>query len=335
MFTAPRPSTCYGLLLLLLIGLVIACTPSGTRQLGKTDEEPEPVEVYHAPDTADIPNDEFGDQVRYGRELIVNTAYYIGPEGKAGKYLGNKMNCTNCHLDAGTRPYGLNYLSTHGRYPQYRTRENRILSLAERVNNCVERSHNGKVMPLDSKEMNAIVCYIKWLGAGVPVGQHVEGDRGLAIRFPDYQLDVRHGGKVYANECLRCHGGNGEGKMRPDNVTYEYPPLWGKAAYQPGSGMFRIIKAAQFIKANMPHDQATWKKPKLSDRDAFDVAAYINSQNRIRPLKRGEDYPNVAAKPIDYPFGPYDDGFSEQQHKYGPFQPIINYRKKKGMYVSY
>lgn len=76
-------------------------------------------DLWTPPDTSTIPHDEFGEMVRYGRELIVNTAYYIGPEGKAGKFLGNKMNCTNCHLDAGTKPYAFNFYSTHARYPQY------------------------------------------------------------------------------------------------------------------------------------------------------------------------------------------------------------------------
>src|SRR5581483_7255558 len=38
------------------------------------------------PDTALIPKDKFGDAVRYGRQLLLNTAYYIGPEGVAGRY---------------------------------------------------------------------------------------------------------------------------------------------------------------------------------------------------------------------------------------------------------
>jgi thiosulfate dehydrogenase len=32
-----------------------------------------------------------------------------------------------------------------------------------------------------------------------------------------------------------------------------------------------------------------------------------------------KDWPNIAKKPIDHPFGPYADKFSETQHKYGPF----------------
>jgi len=316
--------------------LVVSCGPSGGEITALNDETPEDsLAVFTAPDTNLIPDNEFGELVRYGRKLILNTAYYLGPEGKSGKYLGNKMNCTNCHLDGGTRPYGLNYFSSHGRYPQYRARENKILSLAERVNNCIERPHNGVPMPLDCREMLAITCYIKWLGEGIPVEARVDGDKGLDLELPDSELDVNHGKKVYFSECVRCHGENGEGKMFPDNVTYEYPPLWGKLSYQPGSSMFRIIKAAQFIKANMPHDQATWKKPKLSDKDALDVSAYVNSELQVRPAKEGLDYPNVKTKPIDYPFGPYDDPFSERQHKYGPYKPIIEYRKSKGLYVNY
>ncbi|HLP56488.1 MAG TPA: c-type cytochrome [Fluviicola sp.] len=327
------------LLALLLFGvtiLAVSCGPDAVEKVTPVEEpEEEDTTAYLAPDTSAIPNDEFGDLVRYGRDLVQNTAYYLGPEGVKGKYLGNKMNCTNCHLDAGTRPYGLNFLSTHGRYPQYRARENRILSLAERVNNCIERPHNGIPMPLDSREMNAIISYIKWLGEGIPVNGRVEGDKGIELKLPDYQLDVNHGKAVYKQECARCHGEDGQGKMLANNVTYEYPPLWGKQSYQPGSSLFRIIKAAQFIKANMPHDQVNWQKMKLSDRDALDVAAYINSEQHVRPQKEGLDYPDIKTKPIDYPFGPYNDTFTETQHKYGPYPPIIEYRKKKGLYVNY
>lgn len=334
-----RILTFFGICLFLLIfsAQMLASCNGKSQQISslQDDEETDSMEVTYARDTSEIPNDEFGEQVRYGRKLILETAYYLGPEGKSGKYLGNKMNCTNCHLDAGTRPYGLNFLSTHGRYPQFRPRENRILSLAERVNNCIERPHNGKPLPLDSPEMLAIVSYIKWLGEGVPVNTHVRGDKSMTISLPDYPLDVKHGKQVYAAECARCHADDGQGRMKADGSTYEYPPLWGMQSYQPGSSLFRIIKSAQFIKANMPHDQVTWRKMKLTDREALDVAAYINSEEHVRPPKKGSDYPDVGKKPIDYPFGPYDDTFSEQQHKYGPFKPILEYRQKRGLYVNY
>ncbi len=318
-----------------VIAVLYSCRPKSEAPTAFEEASADTLSVRTAPDTAAIPNNEFGDLVRYGRELVLHTARYIGPDGMVGKYLGNKMNCTNCHLDAGTRPFGLNYFSSHGRYPQYRARENRILSLAERINNCIERPHNGKPLPLDSKEILAISCYIKWLGEGIPVEERVDGDEGLELRLPDAPLNLNNGRCVYHRECARCHGVHGEGKFLPDQSTYEYPPLWGMTSYQPGSSMFRIIKSARFIKANMPHDKATWDKPVLSDRDALDVAAFVNSQEHDRPEKKGLDYPNVETKPIDYPFGPYNDPFTEAQHKYGPYKPIIAYRKKHGLYVNY
>lgn len=292
-------------------------------------------EVHIAPDLNDIPEGAEGEMIRYGRELVMNTAKLIGPDGTKGKYLGNKMNCTNCHLDGGLRPYGYNYFSTYGRYPQYRSRENAVLTIEQRVNNCVERPHNGIPLPLDSKEMIAFVSYIQWVSQGVPIGATVKGSETYPMRLPARAADPVKGKELYTQHCVRCHEENGEGKWLADHSTYEYPPLWGEYGYQPGSSMFRLIKAAQFIKANMPFDQATWDKPILSDQEAFDVAAYINDPSHPRPVKKGADYNDVSTKYVDYPFGPYDDHFSEKQHKYGPFQPIIDYRKKHGLYLNY
>lgn len=294
-------------------------------------------DLWQVPDTSTIPHDEFGEMVRYGRELIVNTAYYIGPEGKVGKYLGNKMNCTNCHQDAGTKPYALNFYSTHARYPQYRARENKILSLAERVNNCIERPHIGKHMPLDSKEMIAIISYMKWLGANVPVNAHVKGDGSVKIDFPERAADPKKGEEVYKRECMVCHGANGEGKMRADNVCYEYPPLWGDKSYQSGSSVHRLIKMAPFVYANMPHKIASYTNPKLTIEEAYDVVAFINNDTiHKRPMPvTDNDYASISQKPIDYDKGPYLDSFTEAQHKYGPYKPIIEYYKKIGKKPNY
>ena len=42
-----------------------------------------------------------------------------------------------------------------------------------------------------------------------------------------------------------------------------------------------------------------------------------------------KDWPDISKKPVDPPFGPYVDVFSEQQHKYGPFKPIADAQKKR------
>lgn len=294
-------------------------------------------DIWTIPDTSQIPHDEFGEMVRYGRDLIVNTAYYIGPEGKVGRFLGNKMNCTNCHLDAGTKPYAFNFYSTHARYPQYRARENKILSLADRVNNCIERPHNGKHISLNSKEMIAMISYMKWLGEKVPVNENVKGDGPIEVDFPKRAADPKNGEKVYIKECLSCHGANGEGKMRADNVCYEYPPLWGDKSYQSGSSVHRLIKMAPFVFANMPNKIATYNNPKLTIEEAYDVVAFINNDtihNRPQPVTK-TDYANIQHKPIDYDKGPYLDSFPTMQHKYGPYQEIIDYYKKTGKKPNY
>ncbi len=323
----------------MLAATFISACNDDTQKNARLPITPADTTVFVKPDTSTIPHDEFGNMVRYGRDLIVNTAKYIGPDGTVGKYLGNKMNCNNCHLDAGTRPYGLNFFSSHARYPQYRGRENAILTLSERVNNCVERPHNGTAMPLDSKEMTAIVSYMKWLSENVPVGHHVKGDEGAELAYPARAADPEKGAIVFANNCKSCHGADGQGLWNPDSTTYTYPPLWGPHAYQAGSSMHRVLKAARFIKANMPDKIALWNKPALTDEQAIDVAAFINDDRiHTRPAKKANqanDYPHFGVKPIDYDIGPYKDTFSEQQHKFGPYPPIIEYHKSHGLPVVF
>ncbi|MBD3638460.1 MAG: c-type cytochrome [Crocinitomicaceae bacterium] len=312
--------------------ILISCSGDLNNNLSKIEIEES---VYLGPDTSKIPEGPEGEMIRYGKDLIVNTAYYIGPDGVNGQYLGNKMNCTNCHLDAGTRPYGFNFFSTYANYPQYRSRENSVLTIEQRINNCVERPHNGVPLPLDSKEMIAITAYIQFLGRGVPIGETMLGSQGIDLQFPDRAADPENGKAIFLAECASCHLTNGEGVFTPDEVTYVYPPIWGPYSYQPGSSMFRIIKAARFIKANMPNDKATWQNPYLTDEQALDVAAYINSPEHFRPNNGGLDYKDSSTKYVDYPFGPYDDPFSQNQHKYGPFQEIIEYRKNHDLYLNY
>ncbi len=293
--------------------------------------------LFTPPDTSTIPHNATGDMVRYGRELLVNFPYYLGPKGSVGQFGGNGLGCQSCHLDAGSRPYGLNYFSAHARYPQYRSREGKILTLGDRVNNCIERPLNGKPMPLDSKEMVAILAYMQWLGKNVPVGGNVPGDRLKDITLLDRPADPVKGQVIYQKHCTRCHGDEGQGVAKPDGIAYVYPPLWGPMSYQPGSSMHRLIKSAQFIKYNMPFDLARWDKPVLTDEEAMDVAAYVNDDKmHTRPfVDLTSEYPVQKEKPLDYYHPPYADPFSPEQHKYGPFKPIFEWRKANGHPTGY
>ncbi len=287
-------------------------------------------------DTLKIPNDKYGEAVRYGRELMLHTAYYIGPNGTNGKYAGNKMNCTNCHQDAGTKPYSFNLEISFRNYPQYRAREGKVLTLAERINNCMVHPHLGKPLPLDSKEMIGIISYLKWISDSSRIDRNTPGVKNMDIQFTSEAASPKRGEQLYATHCTRCHGANGEGQMQYDSSTYIYPPLWGSKAYQPGSSMHRVIKAAQWLLANMPYDSASHNHPFLSSKEALDLAAFINDDSmHQRSLVKESGYPHFEEKPVDYDHGPFNDTFPEMQHKYGPFQPIIDYRKSKGLKVSY
>ena len=127
-------------------------------------------------------------------------------------------------------------------------------------------------------------------------------------------------------KCASCHGGNGEGQFAPDKRSYLNPPLWGKHSYNDGAGMYRITNLAGYVKNNMPFG-ATYQNPQLKNEEAWNVAAFINSQPRPHKNQHN-DWKNLKTKPIDFPFGPYADKFNEHQHKYGPFNPIIAIHQK-------
>ena len=316
--------------------LYISCTEDTKVVPGNPVAARSDSSIFVTIDTTKIPNDKFGEAVKYGRELMLNTAYYIGPEGKNGKYLGNKMNCTNCHQDAGTKAFSFNLISSHDNYPQYRGREGKILTLAERVNNCVMRPHNGKPLPLDGKEMIAFLSYLKWINSFAPKAKPFVGSKNLEVDFPAAAASSERGQVLFEQNCSRCHGANGEGQMKPDNITYLYPPLWGTKGYQSGSSMHRVIKQAQWLKHNMPYDKVTDGTIFLTDDQALDVAAYVNNDAiHQRPVPKEYDYPHVEEKAIDYDKAPFADTFSVAQHKYGPYKSIIDYWKEKKMKAVY
>jgi thiosulfate dehydrogenase len=269
-------------------------------------------------------DDEQRELVSYGRRLIRNTALYLGPQGTVA-HLTNGMNCQNCHLDAGTKPWGNNYGSVWSTYPKFRARSGGTETVAKRVNDCVERSLNGIALDTNSREMRAILAYMEWLSTGIAHGDKAKGSGIMELAYLDRPADPERGRLVYDGKCASCHGADGQG-VKPDNATtYQYPPLWGEHSYNQGAGLYRMSRFAGYVKANMPLG-ANWDTPLLSEEEAWDVAAYVNS--RERPAKDlANDWPDISKKPVDHPFGPFADSFPETQHKYGPFGPIASYYK--------
>ena len=289
---------------------------------------PPPAGSYHrpatpAPDTATIPRTAAGRQIRYGRELVARTAHYLGPRGSVA-HLTNGLNCQNCHLQAGTQGFANNYLAVAATYPKLRARSGTVEGIEKRVVDCMERSLNGRAVSDSSREMRAIVAYIRWLGQGIPKGKKVYGTGFVKLAYLDRAANPVIGKAVFAAKCQRCHGPAGQGQPLADNAGYQYPPLWGPASYNDGAGLFRVGNLARYVKAAMPFG-ATFDHPQLTDAQAWDVAAFVNAQPRPH-LATPRDWPDLRQKPVDHPFGPYADAFSAQQHKFGPFQPIEDAR---------
>lgn len=239
--------------------------------------------VFTPPSPDSIPGDQRGELIRLGYEVIVRTQEHAKP------YVGNALNCTNCHLDAGLDPNAMSYVGLSRVYPEYRARAGRMVTLADRVNECFERSLNGKPLPEDSHKMKAVLAYIDWLSSEVPKDSRISW-RGLSRIASSRTPDPVNGKKLFAARCVFCHGAEGQGTMVA-------PPLWGPGSFNIAAGMARVSVAASFIKANMPRTRG-WA---LSDDEAYDVAAFITKQPRPDFPGKVDDWPK-GGRPADSPY---------------------------------
>ncbi len=280
---------------------------------------------------SDLPRGKKGNRIKLGYLLISESSKWMGPQAliEDQRYAGNNLACKNCHLENGRQAGAGSWVGVTKRFPQFRGRENKIGTIEERINGCMERSMNGRALPIDSREMKAIVAYMEWLSEDVPEERVAEFKGYPKLDIPEMVADPMIGKSVYEAECQLCHGADGQGIPLADTTKgYQYPPLWGQDTYNQGAGMHRVLTAAQFIKYNMPYLQADADNPKLSDEEAYHVAAYINSFDRPMKSNPERDFPDLKLKPVSTPYGPWEDDFSPEQHKYGPFQPIIAYYKE-------
>jgi thiosulfate dehydrogenase len=237
--------------------------------------------AFAPPAEDEIPGGPVGEAIRYGRDVLAQTQVY------GRQYVGNGLNCTSCHLNGGRTPYASPWVGVWGVFPEYRSRNARMNALQDRINDCFERSMNGRPLPLDSREMGGILAYFWWLSKDVPTGVEVEGRGFKRIRAPQ-PPDPMRGARIYADKCAACHGADGQGASGP-NGEYLYPALWGERSFNIGAGMARVATAAAFVKAAMPLGQGDT----LTDQEAFDVAAYFTRQPR----------PDFARKHLDWPKG--------------------------------
>jgi thiosulfate dehydrogenase len=293
--------------------------------------------AWTVPDPDTLPDDAFGRTVRHGRDLIVKTSSLIGPDAPDSgmQYGGNGLDCQSCHLQAGTQRFGLPLAGIWGVFPLYIARENEVRTLEERINGCMERSMNGRALPVGGPEMKAMLSYINYISSSERVGKSLDGRGAPPLPLPEKAGDPTHGRQVFTATCAACHGADGQGQRleapeaKATGRRYRFPPLWGPDSYNDGAGMARGITAAQFVHANMPFG-TTYEAPLLSSADAFDVVAYISEQPRPHKSGLEKDFPDRSRKPVDATYPPFIGPFPPEQHRLGPWTPIQAWIKANG-----
>jgi thiosulfate dehydrogenase len=235
------------------------------------------------PPDSEIPAGPLGVAIRRGRALLRDT------RDSLPAHVGSALRCFSCHLGEGAQANALPLVGVYSRFPEYRTRNGLVNLLEDRINDCFERSLNGKALPREGREMRDLVAYFAFISRGIAPPGELPGIRLRAL--DPLPSDTARGRVVFAEICARCHGADGGG-------TGLAPPLWGPRSFNIGAGLARLRSAAAFIRENMPND----RKVTLSDQQAFDVAGYVVSRPRPDFPRKAEDWPNGDPPPdVAYP----------------------------------
>lgn len=262
--------------------------PSGATPADKAEAQ---APLFQPPSEADIPDGPAGEAIKLGMAIFNNTPT------NASDHVGNALSCANCHLDGGRRANSAPLWAAWVAYPLFRAKNNQVNTMEDRINGCFSYSMNaqdsisGGPPPAGDDIYRNLQTYMHWLATGAPTGVKLEGAGYPVLDLPAQGYDPGRGAEVFEANCAACHGADGQGQQDA-NGRYTFPPLWGAQSYNWGAGMARVNTAAGFIKANMPLGQPG----KLTDQQAWDVAAYLNSHERPRDPRQTGTVAEAAAK---------------------------------------
>ena len=247
-----------------LLAVLAACAPA----LSAAAETAAAPKTFVSPAENAMPDGEFGKMVKQGEQIFLHTRQ------NAGAWVGNSLDCASCHLDAGRRANSAPMWGAFVAYPAFRAKDGTVNTFAARIQGCFSYSMNGKPPPLGDPVLVALESYAYWLAKGAPVGTKMAGAGYPKLPAPALPADFARGQRVYDARCALCHGTNGQGQASGGQPAF--PALWGPDSFNWGAGMHQVNNAAGFIQANMPLSQAYT----LSDQEAWDVAMFIDSQER-------------------------------------------------------
>jgi thiosulfate dehydrogenase len=248
---------------------------------------------FETPRLANLLSAPNADQLVRGMRLNAETKALL-PD-----HVGADLNCASCHLNAGTVADATPYVGVSVLFPSYSARSGSVITLAQRINGCFQRSMNGKPLATDSPEMQAMIAYFEWMKGEAKPQAHAPGS-GMGEIDTSLKPDRANGRKVYAAQCAVCHGANGEG-LKDAAGRAVFPPLWGDRSFNVGAGMARTETAAAFVKHNMPigfREHFPLGQGGLSNQEAVDVADYFSHMPRPGFPAMVNDWPD-GHKPKD------------------------------------
>jgi len=238
-------------------------------------------------------------EIRWGFRLFTNTP------AEAGRFVPAQVSCNDCHLNAGQRERAMPLVAIAGLFPEYSRRAGRLISLNDRIVDCLLRSENatgrlerdqegharqvspGTLPTPTSKEVLALSAYLTWLSGGYAIGT-IPTWRGqnvipTAALIPIERLEPRKGEAIFKERCTNCHGPEGQGVF----VGNRRPgPLWGPNSWNDGAGAARVYMLAGIIRYTMPY----LDPGNLTDEEAQQLAAFITSKPRPSYPFKDQDY---------------------------------------------
>ena len=226
--------------------------------------------IYNPPKPEDAPK-ENREAVMLGYDILNRTPEIVPA------HVGNKLTCTNCHFEGGRNNFALSLVGVAATYPKFRSRTKYSTHLVSRVNECFERSMNGKPLDPEGKEMQAMEAYFLWIARGLPIYGEFPW-LGIKRIKSDYKGDTSHGKQLWADRCSALS--RREWRGHADRAS-----RLGGAAYNDGAGMHRVDNFAGFSLATMPKGT-----PDLKPDEAIDLATFVRAQPRphFTPAKQNK-----------------------------------------------
>jgi thiosulfate dehydrogenase len=254
-----------------------------------------------------IAENNLANQIKFGFLLFTDTP-------RRSRFAVNKLSCNNCHLNAGQREHAMPLVGIAAAFPEYNKRAGRLISLEDRVVDCLRRSigtagkrvkrhetgkNSSPVPSANSDEVLALSAYIGWLSKGYAMAGNLpwRGQNSIPReeQIPIEQLDPRQGEALYLEHCANCHGEDGQGVEIGNKKA---GPLWGNDSWNDGAGAARIYTLAGMFMYSMPYIN-----PKsLTYREAQQIAAFIDSKPRPSYPYKDTDYPksDIPADAVYY-----------------------------------